>query len=162
MKKDYLNSKSLADGTEVKMCRNITKNTNSVQMYVPNSEGKKRWITVGYINEARLDNAQFIVQEKTRQKVIAEKKKYVHAFVKGKWRSAWTFGQGHSRNYDVDQVTYNPYKNKYFKTTDWYGGDDILPSWRGTVYFGKETSDTKVSPTVTVKKGTLTVWKERG
>jgi len=162
MKKDYLNSKSLADGTEVKMFRNITKNTNSVQMYVPNSEGKKRWITVGYINEARLDNAQFIVQEKTRQKVIAEKKKYVHAFVKGKWRSSWTFGQGHSRNYDVDQVTYNPYKNKYFKTTDWYGGEDILPSWRGTVYFGKETSDTKVSPTVTVKKGTLTVWKERG
>ena len=152
MKKDYLNSKSLADGTEVKMFRNITKNTNSVQMYVPNSEGKKRWITVGYINEARLDNAQFIVQEKTRQKVIAEKKKYVHAFVKGKWRSSWTFGQGHSRNYDVDQVTYNPYKNKYFKTTDWYGGDDILPDWRGTVYFGKETTT----------DGRLTLWKERG
>ena len=151
MKKDYLNSKSLADGTEVKMFRNITKDTNSVQMYVPNSEGKKRWITVGYINEARLDNAQFIVQEKTRQKVIAEKKKYVHAFVKGKWRSSWTFGQGHSRNYDVDQVSYNPYGSGYFKTLDWYGGDDILPDWRGTVYFGKESTP----------DGTLTVWKER-
>ena len=152
MKKDYLNSKSLADGTEVKMFRNITKDTNSVQMYVPNSEGKKRWITVGYINEARLDNAQFIVQEKTRQKVVAEKKKYVHAFVKGNWRSSWTLGKGHSRSSDVDQVTYNPYKNKYFKTTDWYGGEDILPSWRGTVYFGKETTT----------DGRLTLWKERG
>ena len=121
-------------------------------MYVPNSEGKKRWITVGYIDMIRLDNAQFIVQEKTRQKVVAEKKKYVHAFVKGNWRSSWTLGKGHSRSSDVDQVTYNPYKNKYFKTTDWYGGDDILPSWKGTVYFGKETTT----------DGRLTLWKERG
>ena len=150
--KDYLNKKSLGDGTEVRMFRNLTKDTNSVQMYVPNSEGKKRWITVGYIDMIRLDNAQFIVHEKTRQKVVAEKKKYVHAFVKGNWRSSWTLGKGHSRSSDVDQVTYNPYKNKYFKTTDWYGGDDILPSWKGTVYFGKETTT----------DGRLTLWKERG
>ena len=50
--KDYLNKKSLGDGTEVRMFRHIPKNTNSVQMYVPNSEGKKRWITVGYIDIA--------------------------------------------------------------------------------------------------------------
>ena len=162
MKKDYLNSKSLADGTVVRMFRHIPKNTNSVQIYVPNSEGKKRWITVGYINEARLDDAQFIVHEKTRQKVKAEKKKYVHAFVKGKWRSSWTLGQGHSRNSEVVQVTYNPFKSKYFRTTEWYGGDAIVPEWRGTVYFGQEKSDTIVSPELTVKKGTLTVWKERG
>ena len=54
--KDYLNKKSLGDGTEVRMFRNLTKDTNSVQMYVPNSEGKKRWITVGYIDMIRLDN----------------------------------------------------------------------------------------------------------
>ena len=32
--KDYLNKKSLGDGTEVRMFRNLTKDTNSVQMYV--------------------------------------------------------------------------------------------------------------------------------
>ena len=153
MKKDYLNSKSLADGTEVRMFRNLRSYTNSVQMYLPNCEGKKRWIVVGYIDKARLDDAQFIVQEKTRQKVIAENKvNYAHAFVKGKWRSSWTFGQGHSRNFDIDEVSYNPYGSGYFKTLDWYGGDDILPDWRGTVYFGKETTT----------DGTLTLWKERG
>ena len=94
----------------------------------------------------------FIVGEKTRQKCIREKKKYVHAYVEGGWRQSWTLGKGHSKSSDVDQVTYNPFKSKYFKTTDWYGGDDILPSWRGTVYFGKETTT----------DGTLTVWKERG
>ena len=150
--KDYLNKKSLGDGTEVRMFRHIPKNTNSVQMYVPNSEGKKRWITVGYIDIARLDDAQFIVHEKTRQKVVAENKKYVHAFVKGKWRSSWTLGKGHSRNYDVDQVEYNPKENELFKVTDWYGGKEISPNWRGTVYFGKETTT----------DGTLTLWKERG
>ena len=152
MKKDYLEKTSIADGTEVRMFRNLKSYTNSVQMNIPNCEGKKRWITVGYIDMIRLDNAQFIVHEKTRQKVVAEKKKYVHAFVKGNWRSSWTLGKGHSRSSDVDQVTYNPYKNKYFKTTDWYGGDDILPSWKGTVYFGKETTT----------DGRLTLWKERG
>ena len=153
MKKDYLNSKSLADGTEVRMFRNLRSYTNSVQMYLPNCEGKKRWIVVGYIDKARLDDAQFIVQEKTRQKVIAENKvNYAHAFVKGKWRASWTFGQGHSRNFDIDEVSYNPYGSGYFKTLDWYGGDDILPDWRGTVYFGKDSTP----------DGTLTLWKERG
>ena len=150
--KDYLNKKSLADGTEVRMFRNLRSYTNSVQMNIPNCEGKKRWITVGYIDIARLDDAQFIVHEKTRQKVVAENKKYVHAFVKGKWRSSWTLGQGHSRNYDVDQVEYNPKENELFKVTDWYGGKEISPDWRGVVYFGKETTT----------DGTLTLWKERG
>ena len=153
MKKDYLEKTSIADGTEVRMFRNLRSYTNSVQMYLPNCEGKKRWIVVGYIDKARLDDAQFIVQEKTRQKVIAENKvNYAHAFVKGKWRSSWTFGQGHSRNFDIDEVSYNPYGSGYFKTLDWYGGDDILPDWRGTVYFGKDSTP----------DGTLTLWKERG
>ena len=151
MKKDYLNSKSIADGTKVRLYRNLTRYTNSVQMWIKNSKGVGRWIVVGYIDTARVDNAKFTVGEKTRQKCIREKKKYVHAYVVGNWRSSWTLGQGHSKSSDVDQVTYNPYKNKYFKTTDWYGGDDILPNWRGTVYFGKETTT----------DGTLTVWKER-
>ena len=57
-----------------------------------------------------------------------------------------------SRNFDIDEVSYNPYGSGYFKTLDWYGGDDILPDWRGTVYFGKETTT----------DGRLTLWKERG
>ena len=42
-------------------------------------------------------------------------------------------------------------ENKLFKVTEWYGGKDIQPDWRGTVYFGKETTT----------DGTLTLWKER-
>tara|TARA_A100000172_G_scaffold50522_1_gene31767 strand:+ start:228 stop:887 length:660 start_codon:yes stop_codon:yes gene_type:complete len=146
MKKDYLEKTSIADGTEVRMFRNLRSYTNSIQMNIPNCEGKKRWITVGYIDMARLDDAQFIVHEKTRQKVVAENKKYVHAFVKGKWRSSWTLCGDH------DQVEYNPKENKLFKVTDWYGGKEISPDWRGVVYFGKEEST----------DGTLTLWKERG
>ena len=149
--KPKLTKTSITDGTEVRMFRNLKSYTNSVQMRLPNAEGKNRWITVGYIDMIRLDDAQFIVHEKTRQKVAAEGKKYVHAFVKGKWRTNWTLGQGHSRNYDTDLVEYNPKENKLFKVTEWYGGKDIQPDWRGTVYFGKETTT----------DGTLTLWKER-
>ena len=115
MIKPKLTKTSITDGTEVRMFRNLKSYTNSVQMRLPNAEGKNRWITVGYIDQIRLDDAQFIVHEKTRQKVVAEGKKYVHAFVKGKWRTNWTLGQGHSRNYDTDLVEYNPKQNKLFK-----------------------------------------------
>ena len=80
MIKPILTKTSITDGTEVRMFRNLKSYTNSVQMRLPNAEGKNRWITVGYIDEIRLDDAQFIVHEKTRQKVVAEGKKYVHAF----------------------------------------------------------------------------------
>ena len=143
--KPKLTKTSITDGTEVRMFRNLKSYTNSVQMRLPNAEGKNRWITVGYIDEIRLDDAQFIVHEKTRQKVAAEGKKYVHAFVKGKWRTNWTLCGDH------DLVEYDPKENKLFKVTEWYGGKDIQPDWRGTVYFGKETTT----------DGTLTLWKER-
>ena len=143
--KPKLTKTSITDGTEVRMFRNLKSYTNSVQMRLPNAEGKNRWITVGYIDMIRLDDAQFIVHEKTRQKVAAEGKKYVHAFVKGKWRTNWTLCGDH------DLVEYNPKENKLFKVTELYGGKDIQPDWRWTVYFGKETTT----------DGTLTLWKER-
>ena len=130
--KDQLQKTSLKDGTEVKIYRNLSKKTNSVMINVPNFFGQKRWIVVGYIDEIRLDNAQFIVGEKTRQKVIREQKKYVHAFVKGNWRSSWKLSGDH------EQVYYNPYECGYFCTTKKYGGFLISPNWRGTVYFNKD------------------------
>ena len=130
--KDQLQKTSLKDGTEVKIYRNLSKKTNSVMINVPNFFGQKRWIVVGYIDEIRLDNAQFIVGEKTRQKVIREQKKYVHAFVKGNWRSSWKLSGDH------EQVYYNPYKSGNFHVTEYYGGSAISPDWRGTVYFNKD------------------------
>ena len=119
--KDQLQRTSLKDGTEVKIYRNLSKKTNSVMINVPNFFGQKRWIVVGYIDEIRLDNAQFIVGEKTRQKVIREKKKYVHAFVKGNWRSSWKLSGDH------EQVYYNPYQSGNFHVTKNYGGYAISP-----------------------------------
>ena len=40
MKKDYLEKTSIADGTEVRMFRNLKSYTNSVQMNIPNCEGR--------------------------------------------------------------------------------------------------------------------------
>jgi hypothetical protein len=141
--KDQLTRKSLEDGTEVKLYRNLRTKTNSVMVNVPNFYGKKRWIVIGYIDEIRIDNAQFIVGEKTRQKVIKEKKKYVHAFVKGNWRSSWKLSG------DQEQVYYNPFKSGNFHVTDYYGGKAIDPNWKGIVYFSKDSQTNE-----------LTVWKQ--
>ncbi len=47
MKKDYLEKTSIADGTEVRMFRNLRSYTNSVQMNIPNCEGKKDGLQLG-------------------------------------------------------------------------------------------------------------------
>jgi len=131
--KDQITRKSLAKGTLVRVYRNLTTDTFSVQVKVRRGNGKLGWIVIGYCDHMRLDNAHFIVGEKTRQKVIAENKKYVHAYVSGEWCDTWTLSG------DLETVTYNPRKSRYFRTTTYYGNRSIDPKWKGTVYLHRDS-----------------------
>ena len=55
-----------------------------------------------------LKNCEFKVSEKGRQRVLKEKRKNVHAFVKGTLTKRGGFTNG-------DKVTYNPYKMSTFR-----------------------------------------------
>jgi hypothetical protein len=63
-------------------------------------------IVVGYSNEICLADCKFIVNEKSRQKVLREKKKNVHAFVRGLVVP--------SIEGELEKATYNPYKRPTF------------------------------------------------
>jgi len=122
--------------TPVKIYKNKPKNLWSVQV-----KTEKGWRVKGHIKIARVNNGRFQVNEKTRQKIVEQGKKYVHAFVIGEWCQHWTLYGDHGC---VEFVKYNPYKHKEFRTTDWYGNKPISPDWRGIVYFGKDGNVTKV------------------
>ena len=81
---------------KVKVYKNLTKDTWSIQDY------KTRKV-IGYSENIRLEDAQFVVSEKTRQKVISEGKKYVHAFVVGELVDTWKLTESY------ETVRYNPY-----------------------------------------------------
>lgn len=65
-------------------------------------------LVIGHSNSLLLKDCEFIVNEAGRQRVLKEKKKNVHAFIRGKLLDS----KAESLNYK--RVVYNPYKNKHF------------------------------------------------
>jgi len=122
---------------KVKVYKNLTRNTWSIQDY------KTRKV-IGYSDNIRLENAKFVVSEKTRQRVLKEGKKYVHAFVVGELVNNWTLTGS------FETVRYNPYMFEFFFTEPFFdlGGKKhgkyatVSKDWKGTVHlFRDEGSD---------------------
>jgi hypothetical protein len=88
---------------------NLHKRTFSVRAL----EGANKGRVIHHSDHVRLDDPKFVVQEGGRQRVIREKRKNVHAFVRGELKGldAGPFG---TYGNDMVQVTYNPYKYDSF------------------------------------------------
>jgi hypothetical protein len=68
---------------------------------------KKTKIVIAHASEIFLENVEFIVGKKGRERVLKEKRKNVHAFVRGEWSAAFeTDG--------LTRVSYNPYVSASF------------------------------------------------
>ena len=113
---------------KVKVYKNLTKDTWSIQDY------KTRKV-VGYSEDIRLENAKFVVSEKTRQRVIKEGKKYVHAFVVGDLVD--TIDKYWKLTELYETVRYNPYMFDFF-FTDEEKYTPVSKDWRGTVHLFRE------------------------
>lgn len=81
---------------------NLHKNCWSVKAL----EGKRSGYVVAHRNQLMIRNATFKVSQAGRARVIAEKRKNVHAGVVGEWC-------GYEQDYDT-VVSYNPYKYEHF------------------------------------------------
>ena len=137
--KDLLNKTSLANGTLVRVFKNLTRDTWSVQI-----KTVKGWRVVGYSENIRVNNARTVVSQKGRERVLREKKKYVHAFIEGEWCDSWELTGFH------EIVSYNPYRCGSFYTIPRLGCHEPIPSdWRGTVYLTRDSVSKR-----------LTTWRE--
>ena len=90
----------------VEVYRNLHKKCWSVR------QGGKVKVHTSYIC---LQDVKFVVQPAGREKVLQEKKKNVHAFVRGYLISSKTMNRlNKDIEWTMDVVTYNPYKHPYF------------------------------------------------
>jgi hypothetical protein len=112
----------LAMSARVEVYWNLHKDTYSVRAL----SGPERGRVVDHSRVVNLKDVKFAVQPAGRKKVLKEKVKNVHAFVRGK-RFKWnevdpevTFKTFEELLKDKDwvEVTYNPYKFESFVTRD--------------------------------------------
>ncbi len=74
-------------------------------------EGPDRGRVVAHRDELVLDNCAFKISEAVRQKVLAHKRRYVHAGITGEISPRGAFNAKAAR-----QISYNPYKGAFFYT----------------------------------------------
>jgi hypothetical protein len=90
----------------VKVYRNLKHGKKAPPLYSIQHRGK----VIDRRSRVMLTNASFVVNEKGRQRVLAEKRKNVHAFVVGELvddKGAW--GQDENGKDLPAKLTYNPY-----------------------------------------------------
>jgi len=129
---------------KVKVYKNLTRNTWSIQDY------KTRKV-IGYSDDIRLENAKFVVSEKTRQRVIKEGKKYVHAFVVGELVD--TIDKYWKLTEFYETVRYNPYMFDFFFTEPFFdlGGkkhgkyEPVSKDWKGTVHLFRDRPSNRLT-----------------
>lgn len=89
----------------VEVYYNLTRSCWSVRAL----EGADKGKVFMYADSVAVENATFVVREGGRQRVIKEKQKNVHAFVRGTLTKSPRIAQRL-----LGAVTYNPYKNSTF------------------------------------------------
>jgi hypothetical protein len=87
----------------VEVYYNLHKKTFSVRAL----EGENRGRVIAHTNEVALEDVKFVVRESGRQKVLKEKCKNVHAFVRGNLVNGIKFETN-------GLATYNPYRYSTF------------------------------------------------
>lgn len=90
---------------KVYVYRNLHKNCFSIKALQGPMKGK----VIGHTDEVHLTDVEFRVSEKGRQRVLREKKKYVHAGVVGLIASPYDAPPD-----DTVSVRYNPYETETF------------------------------------------------
>ena len=107
----------------VRVYFNLTRKVWSIQSYQPG----KGWRLLTHATHLTLQNAVTKVSESGRQRVIRERKKYVHAYIQGELIR--TVPQSHSDR----RLSYNPYTGPDFYWKD----DNTVAKELGEVVFSE-------------------------
>jgi hypothetical protein len=105
------------EGLSVKVYRNLHKNCFSIV-------DSKSGLVIGHETKLILLDAEFRIQPAGQRRVRIEKRKNVHAYVKGIYT-----GWDHPEE-ELVPLSYNPYQDSYFRTPE---GNQVVFS--GHVYF---------------------------
>jgi hypothetical protein len=96
----------------VRVFRNLTKKRENDLPWYSIIQGDR---VVGHAQLLIMVDCRFVVSESGRQRVIREKKKYVHAFIVGRISTRGAMGMLETDDDKLPaKVNYNPYKNAKF------------------------------------------------
>jgi len=93
---------NIPNGTKVEVYWNLHQNVYSVRA----RSGEQRGRVIAHVEDFTLTNVTFSVSQAGRERVLAEGRKNVHAFVRGEWAGP--------TEVKMWKVTYNPYRYETF------------------------------------------------
>lgn len=109
----------------------VYRNLHRPQMFsIRQRQGPNKSKVSGYAKAILIKKPTFVISEAGRQKVLAEKRKHVHAFVRGQFFDAFVDPVSFANPPDR-RVSYNPYRGNHFFDCD-TGEDiteDMMPQW---------------------------------
>lgn len=95
-------SDDLTDGLKVDVYWNFHKKRFSVKSRERDSFG----LVIAHCDQIYLRSAEFIVSQSGRKRVVRQRRKNVHAFIRGIWSTSPTRGEA--------EVRYDPYRHEQF------------------------------------------------
>lgn len=98
--------RAVKEGQKVRVYKNLTNGLWSIKDLA-------NGYVLGHAEHVVLVNCNFVVSEKGKERVVRERKKYVHAFVEGEFEST-SMSAINLKEIDYHDVTYNPFKEGYF------------------------------------------------
>tara|TARA_R110000824_G_scaffold118452_2_gene270722 strand:- start:133 stop:552 length:420 start_codon:yes stop_codon:yes gene_type:complete len=133
---------------QVEVYKNLHKNCWSVR-------NNKTGLVIGYVKNIHLENATFIVRPAGRARVLRERRKNVHAFIKGNMGDSAlvdSIGLIPYKDLHIHTVTYNPYLHTSFMIMDRayseepiHQADHVFLTGIGKVYAQKHNLEDGVS-----------------
>lgn len=93
-------------GQPIDVYRNLGRECLSVKSRMTDSYG----LVIDHVDQIVVNDASFIVHEPSRQRVLEEEKKNVHAFVRGTWATEDEWNP----TGEPSKLTYNPYQYDSF------------------------------------------------
>lgn len=93
---------------------------------------RQNGLVIGHSDKLFLKDCEFIVSEAGRQRVLKEKKKNIHAFIRGYWTEHQKIVVWNSPKFL--EISYNPYENNTFVYTN--GGKKIYKADFAVIFKG--------------------------
>jgi hypothetical protein len=105
--------RTVKEGQKVSAFWNLHHHVFSLQSNVT-EEGKRKTLVISHCNGVILKDVTFVVRKAGRERVLKERQKNIHAFVKGEFVGETDFLQELSIGAGMREAYYNPFKQDCF------------------------------------------------
>ena len=115
----------------------VYRNLHNGMYSIKSREASTRGLVIAHADRVWLNDVQFIVSEAGRTRVLREKKKYVHAFVRGTLSSF--FGNVRDVDVDLSKVHECIYEELNFNAMSNHGAEFTYNPYRFSTFVDRET-----------------------